>query len=65
MRLPLFSPPLLPHADVARILLSLQGESITLMAGEDASEDFLAIHSPQGRAMLVEYVFVLTCRSAR
>lgn len=32
------------------------GESITLMAGEDATEDFMAIHSPQGKKMLVECV---------
>ncbi|UZJ56568.1 hypothetical protein CBS101457_005888 [Exobasidium rhododendri] len=31
------------------------GESITLVAGEDASEDFMAIHSMDAKAMLREY----------
>jgi nitrate reductase (NAD(P)H) len=41
------------------------GESITLMAGEDATEDFMAIHSPQGKKMLVECVFPFGSRCAR
>ncbi|KZT30292.1 hypothetical protein NEOLEDRAFT_1127249 [Neolentinus lepideus HHB14362 ss-1] len=31
------------------------GDSILLVAGEDATEDFMAIHSPEGRAKLAEY----------
>ncbi|KAG7529194.1 hypothetical protein FFLO_05748 [Filobasidium floriforme] len=31
------------------------GESISLVAGQDATEDFMSIHSPQGRAMLADY----------
>ncbi|KAL7410259.1 hypothetical protein BDY24DRAFT_400640 [Mrakia frigida] len=30
-------------------------ESITLMAGEDATEDFMAIHSPQGKLQLAPF----------
>lgn len=31
------------------------GDSIILVAGEDATEDFIAIHSADGRAKLAEY----------
>ncbi|KAH7886818.1 hypothetical protein F5I97DRAFT_1058506 [Phlebopus sp. FC_14] len=31
------------------------GDSILLVAGEDASEDFMAIHSPEGRTKLAEF----------
>jgi nitrate reductase (NAD(P)H) len=31
------------------------GDSITLVAGEDATEDFMAIHSPQGKAQLAQF----------
>ncbi|TFK51423.1 hypothetical protein OE88DRAFT_1545674 [Heliocybe sulcata] len=31
------------------------GDSILLVAGEDATEDFMAIHSPEGRAKLAEH----------
>lgn len=40
------------------------GDSILLMAGEDASEDFLAIHSVDGRQKLAE-VSVRTLSSVR
>ncbi|KAJ9115229.1 hypothetical protein QFC20_001096 [Naganishia adeliensis] len=32
-----------------------RGDSITLVAGEDATEDFMAIHSPQGKAQLAQF----------
>jgi nitrate reductase (NAD(P)H) len=31
------------------------GDSITLVAGEDATEDFMAIHSPQGKSQLAQF----------
>jgi nitrate reductase (NAD(P)H) len=31
------------------------GDSITLVAGEDATEDFMAIHSPQGKKQLAAF----------
>ena len=33
------------------------GDSILLVAGEDATDDFMAIHSPEGRAKLAEVSF--------
>ena len=50
----------MPHSDLMdlRFLEKHPGgpDSITLVAGEDASDDFLAIHSPDAKKQLADFV---------